>query len=712
VGGGVQLSLQRKATYFVAAILFLVISLTTATLLLAVLPQQKASLLTGSVVIARQVVRDVSQVVGMGVPLSELKDISQTLDDTVSRNAGLGYLYITDDGGRIIYRSTVVPDNLSREVVRQNQPTGPGQEMTEGVSVEVAGQRFLDVALPVSAQEKLVGVVHAGTKEEVIRVQVRNVLVRTVLGGVLLFLVVGIAVTTMVNRHVSLPLEQLAQAARQVTEGKLVVPMVKDRRDEIGDLAAAFRLMTERLSQIIGHAMLQSETLRRTSAELGEVSGRVAVLFRKLVENLEEVARSVTDLGHLSESLAVGSGELAVAANQSSTSILESTAAISEINRNLAEINQAVENISSAVVQMAATVRQVASGAEGTAAVAAENRATIARLDESIREVGSMAGRSHLLADALTGSAVDVGQRAIRETLDGIGAIREETEQAGESLKGLQERTRSIDEIITVIDEIADQTNLLALNASIISAQAGEHGKAFAVVAQEIRELSVRTADSTKTIAGLVRGVQHEVERFTESLARVGERVKHGLALGAEAGEAFEKVIVSARESSEMASRIAESTGDQTTMSRRVSEDVEGFARRAEEIKNATREETKGAEFIREAMERTRHMVEVVARATDEQNQGSRVLTESTEKTRDVAERLASATETQRSLSTALTRASESLRSLSAQGTAAIAQLNQITGVVNQVSASLDREMTAFRGTGDSAAGPSRPAGG
>ena len=102
------------------------------------------------------------------------------------------------------------------------------------------------------------------------------------------------------------------------------------------------------------------------------------------------------------------------------------------------------------------------------------------------------------------------GQAKVRQTIEGMNEIREATETAEQVIKSLGRRTKEIGAIVDVIDDVADETNLLALNAAIIAAQAGEHGRAFSVVADEIKDLADRVLASTKEIGTLISAVQEE----------------------------------------------------------------------------------------------------------------------------------------------------------------------------------------------------------
>ena len=129
--------------------------------------------------------------------------------------------------------------------------------------------------------------------------------------------------------------------------------------------------------------------------------------------------------------------------------------------------------------------------------------------------------------------------KAVRETIDGMEQVRQSVVEANAVVSRLGERSMAIGKILNVIEDVAEQTNLLALNAAILAAQAGEYGKGFSVVAAEIRDLSERTASSTRDIANLIRGVQEEVENALRVTSAGSSLVENGVTLSHEAGKAL-----------------------------------------------------------------------------------------------------------------------------------------------------------------------------
>jgi methyl-accepting chemotaxis protein len=151
--------------------------------------------------------------------------------------------------------------------------------------------------------------------------------------------------------------------------------------------------------------------------------------------------------------------------------------------------------------------------------------------------------------------AAESGRRQVRETTAGLEAIHKASGSAEEAIRELTKQAEAIGEIVDVIDQVADDSGLLALNAAIIAAQAGEQGRAFAVVANEIGEFAGRVRASTKEITGLIDRVQRGTAAAREAVEQGTRSVHHGVELAAEAGHALDAIAHAARQSAERTAR-------------------------------------------------------------------------------------------------------------------------------------------------------------
>ena len=294
--------------------------------------------------------------------------------------------------------------------------------------------------------------------------------------------------------------------------------------------------------------------LERAVAELAPPIERVEALARTLVHARDEQASEQTHAVALVRDLVPAQREAGGRVEELSSRIeaaLQSTGVVQSgdegLERELAsfagEIEAAARGL--AVARRAAELRDDTIGQ--LTSVSKQTAAGVAALANAVRaidgEAGSIAGLSRVVVER-----AEIGRAKVRETTAGIQAIREATQAAEAVIRGLAARTQEIGGILDVIDDVGDQTSLLALNAAIIAAQAGEQGRAFSVVADEIRDLADRVLVSTKEIAALIRAVQAESEHAIGAIETGSASVLRGVALSLESGHTLDQITEASRE--------------------------------------------------------------------------------------------------------------------------------------------------------------------
>lgn len=259
------------------------------------------------------------------------------------------------------------------------------------------------------------------------------------------------------------------------------------------------------------------------------------------------------------------------------------SAGVREISAEVASLERASRFVAELTSVMDGNQRD-REEAEALGEAASETIVAAAAMDEAIRRVQDTAGETATLS-AKVSTEAERGYRAVHRTLDEIERIRDLTEAARERIDALGDRVEGIGDVVRVIQEITEKTNLLALNASIIAAQAGQHGRSFAVVAREIKALANRTAASTKQISEQIRGVQDETARATSAMVHGTTAVNEGFQVAIAAGDALGAIRESARMAQKRVhtmtraySKQAKTTRQVVDLAGRVSERAQAFA--------------------------------------------------------------------------------------------------------------------------------------
>ncbi len=270
-------------------------------------------------------------------------------------------------------------------------------------------------------------------------------------------------------------------------------------------------------------------------------SDETGLLLKAMKHMTDKLRKMAGDIKQASASMASGSQQL-------SASSEEITRSMSSQSARASQIATSAEEMAQTVVDIAKNSANIASAATDTATIAEQGAHIV---NKSVEESEAIA--------ATVGNSVRVMQT-------------------------LGDRSKQIGEIVAVINDIADQTNLLALNAAIEAARAGEQGRGFAVVADEVRKLAERTAKATSEIGGMIGSIQTEVGHAVESMDETSKKVAAGLKYSKNAGEQLGTIVSSAASLQGMVQQIATATEEMSTTSEAISGDIQEIASGSSEI--------------------------------------------------------------------------------------------------------------------------------
>jgi len=232
------------------------------------------------------------------------------------------------------------------------------------------------------------------------------------------------------------------------------------------------------------------------------------------------------------------------------------------------------ESTSQTTEGAAMTIQELASGSEAQVRSSEESLVSMEEMAQGIQRI---AATSALVSEASLESATEAeqGNRSIRLAIQQMNAINVSTHNTQDVIATLDNRSKEIGQIVGVITGIAAQTNLLALNAAIEAARAGEHGRGFAVVADEVRKLAEQSEISAGQITALIEEMQADASKAVETMAVGASEVGSGLRVVNEAGDAFQKIVVSARHVSEQIQEISAATEELSAGSEEVTASVD-----------------------------------------------------------------------------------------------------------------------------------------
>ncbi|KAF0811543.1 Methyl-accepting chemotaxis protein McpH [Andreprevotia sp. IGB-42] len=304
----------------------------------------------------------------------------------------------------------------------------------------------------------------------------------------------------------------------------------------------------------------------------------------------------------LTESAAAGdfSRQIEVEGSDEISQLLQAFAAMQQrLRQLLQQVRQSSDALLGGAADISSSAEQVAQQARDQSNAAAAMAAAVEQLTVSINHVAASAADAHSESRE-AGRVSSAGAEVIDLTVHGIREIAATVRSASGSVTQLGEQAQQIFSIVKVIREIADQTNLLALNAAIEAARAGEQGRGFAVVADEVRKLAERTGSSTQEIANMIQRIQSGTQQAVSNMGSGVEQVETGVELANQAGTAIGQIRSNAARVSSVVSDISEALNEQRTVSHDVASNVERIAQMSEETSRAVEASAQTAQRLRD----------------------------------------------------------------------------------------------------------------
>ena len=509
----------------------------------------------------------------VGAGLSEGNfDIVKTAFDWAKENQQIIYINILDESNSslVMFNPSKLEINcqalVSQKKIRENENV-----LTMSVPIKYKDIRYGTIIMLYSL---------TSMQKELIASSITPSILTAVI------LISGIIIIFFISKFLTNQIKVLINSAVKVGKGDLSVKIEVKSSDEIGQLAHALQKMITEITETQNslkyekakaeEAVEEAETQKNNSAEQRDY------LSRKIDELLFEMNKFAD--GDLTLNLPIEKddeiGKLFVGFNK----------AINKLKNMIANVSDAVIETAKMSTEILDRTSGIAAGVQDQSIQTSEVANFIEQMTSTIIDTSSNSTLASQVAGRSGNAAVE-GGKVVSESIQGMARISEVVNGSAVTIKLLGQRSTEVGEITQIIDDIAEQTNLLALNAAIEAARAGEHGRGFAVVADEVRKLAERTTKATKEIVDMIRLIQKEINVAVESMNNGTKEVDKGRKLTDLAGQSLKEIIAGAQKVTDIINQVASATEEQSKAAEQISRNIES-------INNVSKENSEGVQLI------------------------------------------------------------------------------------------------------------------
>ena len=416
----------------------------------------------------------------------------------------------------------------------------------------------------------------------------------------------------------TLPFRTLGQAADRIAAGDLTVSPPSVSADEMGQLAGQFRRMAQGLTGLVRDVQAASAQVTDEAAQAGSIGERVRRGAIEQHDGVQEVYGAIEDMERSMAQVSRGLVGLSDYVAVTSRTVSETAAAFEEVQHKAGELEQSMTAALSDVEGLGSAGRDAEARLTALEDLAARSGGTLAEVKASVAGLERAAGESESTAAAVAEAAERAGV-VMEGTVHGIETLRGAVADAHQRITALGRRSDDIDQVVDFISEVAGRTNLLSLNASIIAAQAGEHGKTFAVVADQIRDLAAQIARSTKSIEDIIHAVREDVGGTAALIDRGDGLAVEGVQLARNSLESLAEIRRSTARGRETAAAIRAAVQAHALSSRDVANLVEMVAEGSRAVATAVQLVGRSVGGVHSVSRGVTGTADRVARALEEQ---------------------------------------------------------------------------------------------
>jgi methyl-accepting chemotaxis protein len=516
------------------------------------------------------------------------------------------------------------------KVVKESEKKGDDRLVAASVN-PFFFRKDMSIGVPVIAGEQKIGEVTIYYSPKSVNAEIASSMFTISLYQIMMLIIVCVVMAILFGRNINKPVLSINSAIEKITMGDLRTDVPDLGENEIGSISRGIAFLAERLSATIvklnSTALNVSMAIKQVDTTYSNAIGgtrRQSDAVREIAKSIQNASRAQTEVNENTEKLVSLSME-------NVSSLIELKATAEEIASNTQRLFKATEDSYSFVSQMTQTAKEISKNSAEALVSVEDTSASVEEIGASIREVEDHARESSKMAEQVKEVTSEVGMLAIVNAVEGMEKISSEVKKSSEIIQRLGARSKDIEKVLSVIKDVTEQTNLLSLNAAILAAQAGEHGKSFSVVADEIRALSERTSSSTREIGGIVKTIQRDIRDAVSSIDSAKVKVGEGNGLVVKVGDALKEILTASEYSTEMTKAIERATEEQSLGLRQISAVIEEIRKMMNSIAKSTGEQDNALSYLLEGVGEVKEVADISKRGMEEQATGTRQISKNLE---------------------------------------------------------------------------------
>ncbi len=524
----------------------------------------------------------------------------------------------------------------------------------------------------------------------------KNMLVIPAYQAVML-IVVAVILIVMFSAYVKNPVAKINRVLSRVTAGDLTVQVPDFGTDDIGSIASGVRFLVERLTETIRRIHSISGNVSEAMHQLNATFEKVGEVVNQQQRSIEEMAGAVRSATDSQKKIVNNTEELLSLSNDNGAALLEMKATSEEIASATESLSENLNTSYTTLTELTQSASQVADMAREVSAAIEGTSTSVEEIFSSVKEVETIVRESAKISEQTTTIISDRGMEAVSNAMKSMDGVESFITSLTGAINDMGQRSQDIGKVLSVISEVTEQLQLLGLNAQIIAAQAGHHGQGFSVVAHEMKELSDRTAVSTREIANIVSSIQRDISGVVTAAGETAKAVQQSKDVVNKTGGIFRETLSSSEKATQMAKKIERAALEQTKGLELIVSATEQVKSRIMEVNTATSEQGKNTAYMLQVLSPIRESMNMTQNATTEQARNARLISDNIELANNKTSDISSASLAQEAVNDQILSAMDQVLKMAVDTAMAVKGNSDYLNALGDEVAMLKEEMAHFQ---------------